>query len=267
MQYPGKINPGERYHHLVADKYAGKNEQGNVLWVFKCDCGNTVTKRAGDVKSGNTQSCGCFKLIVRKTHGMRKSREYHIWTGIKQRCYNKNELGYRHYGGRGIVMSDKWLHSFETFYADMGSCPSEDHSIERVDVNGNYCKENCTWATDAEQAANRRNTVKLRYKGREMLQAHIVKEMGINQGTFNTWLKRGLSPDEIDVYHNSGKWWYRNLIIPCVFKAAVFNGDFSKLISHGNFIVVSATDMGNGDILYKLIAKGKPEDYAYLLQS
>lgn len=266
MQHPGRINPGDRYHHLVADKHVGYDKRQAAVWEFKCDCGNLTTIRAIDAKNGNTKSCGCFKLVARKTHGMKKSSEYGIWIGIKERCFNKNDLAYHNYGGRGITMSDEWRHGFVAFYRDMGPRPSKDYSIERIDVNGNYCKENCIWATDDVQARNTRKTVKLWYKGREMVQVDIIKEMGINPATFSTWLKRGLNPDEISVYHNNGKWWYRNTIISLIFKAAEFNGDLNKIIQHDDFVIVSVTDIGNGDVVYKLVAKGKPKIYTHLLQ-
>lgn len=265
MKYPGNINPGERFHHLVADKCVGKNNHGKALWVFLCDCGKIVTRMASNVKRGNTQSCGCFKLVVCKTHGMRKSSEYNIWIKIKDRCFNEKNPDYRHYGGRGITMCDEWCHDFAAFYVDMGPRPSKDHSIDRIDVNGSYCKVNCRWATWGEQQANRRNNVWLWYKGREMLQAHIIKEMGINADTFRKWLKCDLTPDEISVYHYSGKWWHQNAIVPCVFNVE-FNGDFSNLIPHDDYVVVSRTVHADNDVRYKLIAKGNPEDYTYLLQ-
>lgn len=148
----------------------------------------------------------------------------------------------------------------------MGPRPSLDHSIERIDVDGNYCKENCKWADKYEQARNTRRNVKLWYKGREMLQCDIVKEIGVEACTFIRWLKCGLTPDEIGVYYKSGKRYNPVTVIPCIFKAAEFNGDFTELIPHGDYVVVSATDMGCGDILYKLVAKGKPKNYPHLLQ-
>lgn len=87
-------------------------------------------------------------------HGMRHTLEYRIWAGIKTRCFNSRHKSYRDYGARGITMSDRWRNSFVAFYEDMGPIPTQKHSIERNDVNGNYERSNCRWATKWEQAIN-----------------------------------------------------------------------------------------------------------------
>jgi hypothetical protein len=92
-------------------------------------------------------------------HGKIKTSEYKIWSGIKQRCLNIKCSHYKHYGGRGITICDRWINSFENFYEDMGQRPNSDYSIDRIDNNGNYCKENCRWATELQQKRNMRTNI------------------------------------------------------------------------------------------------------------
>ena len=123
-----------------------------VFWECLCDCGNTVLVHRGNLRNGCTKSCGCLKIEMSKTipttHGMCGSPEYRSWMACKTRCNNPKSAHYNNYGGRGIRVCQDWVDSFENFYSDMGPKPSNEHTLERVDVNGDYCKDNCIWTDD-----------------------------------------------------------------------------------------------------------------------
>jgi hypothetical protein len=134
-------------------------KKGTRQWECQCDCGKIHTTNGSSVFYGHTLSCGCLHTDNTKaantTHGMSSSSEYWTYNTMLARCYNENSEKYRIYGARGITVSDEWLASFSNFYADMGPRP-EGLTLERKEVNGNYCKENCMWDTPAEQAYNQR---------------------------------------------------------------------------------------------------------------
>lgn len=114
--------------------------------------------------------------------GPRSVPEYGTWTDIKTRCLNPNASNYANYGGRGITICKRWL-VFENFLADMGERPSSKHSIERIDNNGNYVPVNCRWATQTQQARNKRNNVILTHEGRTATIAEWSEITGVSRFT------------------------------------------------------------------------------------
>lgn len=156
---------GKRFGKLVATanftRKVGNYGTNVILWKCLCDCGNTVEVLSGELASNHVKSCGCLKSEVLQErnfkHGLSHTPEYKTWIGIRDRCNNLNSISAKDYAARGIIVEEPWSSSFEAFLEDMGTKPSQSHTIERVDVNGNYCKENCIWTDDRSlQAYNQR---------------------------------------------------------------------------------------------------------------
>jgi hypothetical protein len=151
---------GYVFENLLVLKESSKTDKSRQkFWWCKCICGNEKEIGGRNLRRGDIVSCGCFGKMQRKKtntkHGMHSSVEYKTWDGMIQRCTNKNRLAYKNYGGRGILVCEEWK-TFENFLLDMGEKPSPFHSIERINNEGNYCKENCKWATSSEQSRNQR---------------------------------------------------------------------------------------------------------------
>lgn len=115
-------------------------------------------------------------------HGFSNTTIYYIWANMKYRCLNPNDKSYRYYGGRGIKVCDRWLdkeNGFINFLTDMGLRPSSGHSLDRIDPTGNYCPENCRWATYKEQANNRTNSHIITFNGKTQPLLNWAEELGI----------------------------------------------------------------------------------------
>nr|DAH22871.1 MAG TPA: hypothetical protein [Caudoviricetes sp.] len=151
---------GRIFGRLVVVERSGTVNK-HTMWLCRCDCGSEIIADAYNLRAGHTESCGCLQRErtgnANRTHGMTDSRLYTIWQSMKNRCYRKSYHAFHHYGGRGIRICEEWLCSFESFYDWAISHGYNDTlSIDRIDVNGNYCPANCRWATMKEQNMNKR---------------------------------------------------------------------------------------------------------------
>lgn len=167
---------------------------------FICECGNIFFATVSKVKIGHIKSCGCMLPRVARerstTHGMSETSEYSSWSNMKTRCYYEAHESYSDYGGRGIKVCDRWLHSFENFFSDMGKKPSPEHGIDRYpDVNGNYEPSNCRWATSKQQTEAKRVQKNLRivvFNGEDIGLKELCKTVGIEYTKVRHRLKCGL---------------------------------------------------------------------------
>jgi len=183
---------GHRFGRLIVLGFSHRDKHRSNCWRCQCDCGKEYITRGSRLINGNTKSCGCLlkehaKLTAVKNtiHGnTRKDMQgkhytptYKSWESMRLRCNNPNATGYDYYGGRGIKVCPEW-DDFRNFLRDMGERP-QGTSIDRIDPNGNYCKENCRWATGKEQLYNRKNTLNVFYNGMNMTIKEWAKKINI----------------------------------------------------------------------------------------
>ena len=172
---------GQTFGRLTVIGRSESENKKTALWLCKCDCGNVTKVRTDHLRKGQTKSCGCFSNEYRVKHGgcrrVKRDRLYITLHHMIQRCYNPKAKEYKNYGGRGITMCDEWkdYHSFKEWALNNGY--RDDLTIERIDVNGNYCPENCTWIPREEQALNKRSSVK--YLG--VCESEWAKRLGVGK--------------------------------------------------------------------------------------
>lgn len=192
-----------------------ERRNGATMWPCKCDCGTKRLVNGRSLRMGGTSSCGCrFKgkpnnrggewgrienpRKANKTHGKSKTRLFRIYTGMKGRCYNQKNASYKNYGGRGIQICKEWLDDFSVFYEwAVNNGYGDNLSIDRIDAEGDYCPENCRWATRKEQANNTRQNRFLEFNG----ETHTVKEwadiIGISEQTIRGRLREGWNTEDV----------------------------------------------------------------------
>lgn len=173
----GKDLTGQRFGRLIVLKDPGERKRREKIWLCECDCGNKTKVVTRYLTSGDTRSCGCYRRESEiknlskfwgkhTTHDLSKTRIYQTWADMKARCNNSNNNAYRHYGGRGIKVCDKWNEDFMNFYNWAMKNGYEDTlTIDRIDVDGNYEPNNCRWANWKTQANNKVKTRKITIYG------------------------------------------------------------------------------------------------------
>lgn len=183
----------------IFQRFNKKGQKDGVRYYYKCicECGNEIIVEGYHLLRNKTKSCGCLKHKAHHvTHGLGKPTTFSHWVNMKTRCLNKNNVKYKSYGGRGINICDEWL-SFENFhYWAINNGFREDLTLERIDVNGNYEPNNCTWITMEQQAKNKRNVVNYTFNGKTMNINEWTKYLGFGKETIRARLKRGWTIEE-----------------------------------------------------------------------
>lgn len=194
---------GQRFGRLVAVERDYSVESRKAHWICECDCGNKKTVRGDSL--GKVNSCGCLKeeqdkanLTANHTHKMSGSKLYQAWTGMKQRCYNPNNQKYKNYGERGIRVCAEWKEDSNTFIEwALNNGFSENLTLDRIDVNGDYEPNNCRWITNQEQCENRTTNVLVSYNGDTITLKRYAQLTGKNYGTMVSRYQRGWSIEEV----------------------------------------------------------------------
>lgn len=186
----------QKFGRLTVISRADNSANGKTMWNCICDCGKKTIVSATNLRTGAVKSCGCMrKETIAKSnykHGQRRTRLYNIWAKMRYRCEKEYDSAYKYYGGRGIKVCKEWSTSFETFQKwALSNGYSENLTIERIDVNGNYCPQNCKWIELSQQANNRRNNILIEYNGKVQSLMKWCKELNLNYYLIRDRIKKG----------------------------------------------------------------------------
>lgn len=197
MRYARPIRnlSGQKFGRYTVIKLHDKRaNRGQTLWVCRCDCGNERLVMSQNLTRGNSKSCGCLcrenTSKANSTHRLTKHPAYKSWLSMRKRCYGNDPHAYKYYGSRGIKMCERW-NKFENFWEDMNSTWKDGLEIDRIDNDGNYCPENCRWATRKEQVRNTRFTHWVEFKGQRKSVAEWSEITGIPYGTLHSRVYTG----------------------------------------------------------------------------
>ena len=203
---------GQKFGRLIVLERSNICKKGHTTFCLcQCNCGNKRIISYTSLKRGNTKSCGCYnkemssqriiKLFTK--HNMSETRIYHIWEGMKARCYNKNDNSYKNYGGRGIKICKEWKHDFLNFYNwAMANGYKENLTIDRINVNGNYEPENCRWVNMIIQNNNTTNNRKITYKNKIYTISELSRLLKINYRTLYSRINNNWSENELSLKAN-----------------------------------------------------------------
>jgi hypothetical protein len=187
----------------------GKTEtnNGGYCWICRCECGEIRNVNRWILENGKHKSCGCMKARMiskaKRKHGGtarlingKRQPEYKAWCRIRTRCYSESDPDYKNYGGRGIVVCDRWNESFADFLHDMGPRPSDQHASGRKDNNGPYSPDNCSWETRIQQNNNKRDNRRIEFDGQSLTLAEWSRKTGFTLKQIWSRINRGWSAQQ-----------------------------------------------------------------------
>lgn len=199
---------GQRFGRLRALRFVDQNKHGNSVWECLCDpetggCGATCEALGHLLRSGATRSCGCLRREVatarHMTHGHARrgaaAPEHLVWMNMIRRCEDTTTASFASHGARGITVCAEWRHDFAAFLAHIGPRPSPKHSVDRIDVNGNYEPGNVRWADAKTQSRNRRCVARITAFGETLTAPEWSERTGIDARTIAERYRKGMSPE------------------------------------------------------------------------
>ena len=192
----GKIKDltNQVFGRLTVIEFAGFGSSHKTLWKCKCECGNEITVKSNSLVTGHTRSCGCLEIETKKKnnlkHGLRNDPLYPTWLNMRDRCNNPNNSHYKYYGKKGICLCEEW-DDFKNFYNwAYSNGYVKGLTIERIDINSNYCPENCKWISMKDQARNKSNTLHVEFGGKMITIPEISEITGIKTSTLYSRVRR-----------------------------------------------------------------------------
>jgi hypothetical protein len=194
----GAIMIGKVFGKLTVLLEVGRSNDKQRTYLCQCECGTQTTVISGNLKKGNSRSCGCAR---RKTcadrmrwinlkHGQTETKLWRTWKGVLDRTTRVTNSNFKRYGGRNITVCDEWK-NFEVFAKDVGQPTSDSHSLDRIDNSLGYFPGNVRWATSKEQAHNRSNNVWVWSDGQKMIASEAAKKIGVSKSTIARWIQSG----------------------------------------------------------------------------
>lgn len=208
---PKPIPAGMKVNMLTALGEAPRRRGLRAIRV-RCECGTEKEMTVQDFR--RTISCGCEhraraaeRTRARATHRATATAEHGVWRTMRSRCNSPTNRSYAGYGGRGIRICERW-NDFTAFLADMGPRPSPEHSIDRIDNDGNYEPANCRWATRKDQMRNRRMTIRVEFEGQTVALRDVADVLGIDRNTLLRRYQQGDRPPDLfrPVVQGANQW-------------------------------------------------------------